>query len=339
MPRLLPADVIAVFAHIFQHIAVAHLGGLGMDVVFFGEAEKAEAAHHRHHGGIAGQAALCLHLPGKNSDHLVAVYHMALFIHRQAPVGVPVKGHRQVIFSLGHQAGQVLHMGAAALPVDVGPIGGIAQDGRLGPQQREQLLRRSYRRAVGAIHQHLHAGQLFRHGGGQIPGILHRRLTVLAAGAYLLRLHRDHGDIPVQQHPLYLVLLVIGQLVALRAKDLDAVELVGVVGGRNDHAGRGLFLHGQVGHRRGRNHPQQHHIGAAGHQAARQGRLQHLSGKPGIPADDHGGAFFGVLSPDDLGQGHAYLLRPADGKIPVGNASDTVCSKQSAHINSSRFLS
>ena len=108
-----------------------------MDAVFFGKAEKAEAAHHRHHGGIAGQAALRLHLPGKNSDHLVAVYHMALFIHRQAPVGVPIKGHRQVIFSLGHQAGQVLHMGAAALPVDVGPIGGIAQDGRLGPQQRE----------------------------------------------------------------------------------------------------------------------------------------------------------------------------------------------------------
>ena len=230
-------------------------------------------------------------------------------------------------------------MGAAALPVDVGPIGGVAQDSRLGPQQREQLFRRSYRGAVGAIHQHPHAFQLFRHGGGQILSVLYRRLTVLTAGAYLLRLHRDHGDIPVQQHPLYFIFLVIGQLVALRAKDLDAVELVGVVGGRNDHAGRGLFLHGQVGHRRGGNHPQQHHIGAAGHQAARQGRLQHLAGKPGIPADDHGGAFFGVLTPDHLGQCHAYFLRPADGKIPVGNAADAVCSKQSAHINSSRFLS
>ena len=339
MPRLFSADVIAVFPHIFQHIAVAHLGGLGMDPVFFGKAEKTKAAHHRHYGGITGQAAFRLHLPGKNSNHLVAIYHMALFIHRQAAVGIAIKGHRQIVLPAGHQAGQVLHMGTAALPVNVGSIGGIAQNGRFCPQQRKQFLRRSYRGAIGTIHQHLHAGQLFRYSGGQVGRIKGRCLVIFAAGAYLFRLHRNHGNIPIQQHPLYFIFFVIGQLVALRAKDLDAVEFVRVVRSRNDHTGRSFFLYRKVRHRWGGNHSQQHHIGAAGHQAAGKSGLQHFAGKTSIPANHHHRAGFGVFPANYFGQGHAHFLCPAEGKIPVGNAANAIGSKQSAHIISSHFLS
>ena len=325
--RLLPADVVAVFPHILQHIAVAHLGGLGMDALLPGKPEKAEAAHHRHHGGVAGQASLRLHLPGKDGDHLVAVDHPALLIHRQAAVGVAVKGHRQVVFSLLHQAGKVLHMGGAAFAVDIGAVGRVAEEGRFGPQQPEQCPGGAHGAAVGAVHQHLHPRQSLRHGGGQVFGVADSRQSIFGTAADLLRLRRDQRDIPVQQHPLDLVLLVVGQLVALRPEDLDAVEFIGVMGSGDHHPRRRLFLHRQVGHRRGGDNPQQHHVGAAGHQPGRHGGLQHIAGKTGILADYDRRPLLGVLLPDYLGQRTADLGGALGGKVTVGDAPHAVGSK------------
>ena len=338
MSRLLAADVVAVFTHILQHITVAHLGGLGVNPILLCKAEKAEAAHHRYHGSAAGKPALSFHLPCKNSDHLVAVDHIALFVHGKTAVGIAVKGNCQIVFAAGHQACQMLHMGAAARPIDVGAVGGIAQYGRLGAQEREQQPCGTAGSAVGAVRQHPHTVQPLRYGGGKIFSIKRCRLVVLGADTDLLRLHRDQGDIPIQKHSLDLVLLVIGQLVALRSEDLDAVEFIGIVGGGNNHARRRLFLHGKVSHRRRGNDPQQHHIGTARHQSAGKRRLQHITGKSGIPSDDHGRALAGVLRADHLRQRHTHLSGTAKGKIAVGNAANAVCSKQSAHIVSSRFL-
>ena len=82
------------------------------------------------------------------------------------------------------------------------------------------------------------------------------------------------------------LLHLVGELVALAVEDLDAVVLIGVVGGGDDDAGVRLAAHRQIGHRRGGDDAQGHHVAAHGAQTRHQGRLQHIGGDAGVLADE-----------------------------------------------------
>ncbi len=84
---------------------------------------------------------------------------------------------------------------------------------------------------------------------------------------------------------LDLLLDLVGQLVAVRAEQFDAVVVVGVVRGRNHHAEVGAHRARQHGDRGRRHRAEQEHVHAHRGEAGDQRRLDHVAGEPGILAD------------------------------------------------------
>ena len=98
-------------------------------------------------------------------------------------------------------------------------------------------------------------------------------------------LHR-HGRIgeDLLLHP---VLQSVGELVAQAVEDLDAVVLKGVVACGDDHPRVRPHLHREIGHRRGGDGAQRHHVASHGGNARDQRPLQHVRGDAGVHADGH----------------------------------------------------
>ena len=98
------------------------------------------------------------------------------------------------------------------------------------------------------------------------------------------RLGHDHRLV---EQRFDLCLDVVGQLGALPREELDAVVVIGIVRGTDDDAGLGMEGAREVGDRRRRHRPKQHHIGTGGHQPGLQGRLEHVAGNARVLADQH----------------------------------------------------
>ena len=75
---------------------------------------------------------------------------------------------------------------------------------------------------------------------------------------------------------LHLFLHLVGELIALRAENLDAVVLVGIVRGGNNNTGVSLLLHRKECHRRGGDGAEGHDAAAHGANAGHERRLQHV---------------------------------------------------------------
>src|SRR5690606_432631 len=78
-------------------------------------------------------------------------------------------------------------------------------------------------------------------------------------------------------------LILVGQLVAVGAEELDAVVLRWVVGGGDDRPGRQTQEGGEDGHRRGGHHPQEVDVAPGRGEPRGQGRLRQLPRRAGGP--------------------------------------------------------
>ena len=94
------------------------------------------------------------------------------------------------------------------------------------------------------------------------------------------------GDVGVDQ-PLDILLDLVGQLVAVRPEQLDAVVVERIMRRRDHHAEIGAHRAGQHGDRRRRHRPEQQHVHADRGEARDQRGLDHVAGQPGILADHH----------------------------------------------------
>ena len=130
---------------------------------------------------------------------------------------------------------------------------------------------------------------------------------------------------------------LIGQLAAIGAENLDAVVLKRIVGRRNDDARIGLVLHGEVGHSRCGDDPQQHGVGSGTADACGQSTFQHIPGNPGVPADIDLG-LVGKLLCQHTGGGKPGLEGQSAGQFLIGHPTDAVCSKIFTHFLSYPFL-
>ena len=112
-----------------------------------------------------------------------------------------------------------------------------------------------------------------REGVGHLLGMQFRIVDTagaadLGAGGERLRL---------TQHRLDGQLVLVRQLEAIGAEQLDAVVLIGVVAGRDHHADVCAQFAGQQGNRRSRHRPQQDHIHAHAGKTGNQGVFQHVA--------------------------------------------------------------
>ena len=135
------------------------------------------------------------------------------------------------------------------------------------------------------------------------------------------------GEIAV--HQLFdLQLDVVGQLVAVRAEQLDAVVVVRIVRGRDHHAEVGAHRAGQHGDRRRRHRAGQQHVHADRGEAGHHRVFDHVAGEAGVLADQHTVAMVAVA--EHQAGGLAHLERKLRRDRGVGAATNAVGSEMLA---------
>ena len=330
MAALLAADGVAVLAHVFQHIAVAHGGLLGVDALALHILDEAQIGHDRHHSGIAIQTALFFHAHGQQGNDLVAVDLMAQLIAGQAAVRVAVKGNAAVKAALHNCLFQIVQMGAAHVLVDVGTVRRDANERALGAQPGKQLLCHSGRSAVGAVDADVQAGQI---AVDRLIQVVHIVLQTVRPDRHPAHggsgRQRDAGTVVVNVL-LDLIFHISRQLVAGAGKNLDAVEFHRVVGGRDDNTGIRVVFLDQIGHSGGGQHAQALHVRAHAAQAGGQGRFQHIAGLAGILADEDAGAVAGAAR-QDSSSAAADLHGHLTGQVRARHTADAIRSKIFSH--------
>ena len=188
-----------------------------------------------------------------------------------------------------HQPAHGIRAGAAAVLVDVEPVGRGAAGHDLGPEFPQSRRRDLVGCAVRAVDHHLQAVESLSSRKGALHELDIAALRVVeATGAAERRGRRQlSGHVRVDQG-LYLFLRPIGQLVAVRPEQLDAVVLIRIVGSGNHDAEIGSQAAGQHGHRRRRHRPGQNDVHPRGDEAGRERGLQQVAGEPGVLPDHHG---------------------------------------------------
>ena len=122
-----------------------------MNIVVFCKTEKTEIGHDSYNSGIFGKGAFLFHVVGKNGNHLVTVYHVAVFIHRQTAVGISVKRNAELTFVDFYEFGQRFNMGRATVLIDVCAVGFCVKNNCLRAEILKQLVSGSAGAAVGAV--------------------------------------------------------------------------------------------------------------------------------------------------------------------------------------------
>ena len=336
MAALLAADGIAVLPHILQHIPVAHSGLLGLDALRLHKLDEAQIGHDGDNGGVAVQTAFLLHGQRQQRDDLVAVDLLPLFVAGKAAVGVAVKGDAAVEAACNNGLFEVVEVGAADALVDVLPVRLHAEEGTLGTQPGEELLRDFGRCAVGAVDADVQAGQVAVDGLVQVIHIVLQ--AVGAEGHFAHRAaggQRDVGAVVVDVL-LDLILHLVGQLVAGAGEDLDAVEFHRVVGGRDHHTRVGVVFLDQIGHCRGRQHAEALDVRPHAAQTGGQRSFQHIAGLPGVLADQDAGAMAGPPG-QHSGRTAADLHGHFTGQIHARHTADTIGTKILSHFKNLTF--
>jgi len=104
---------------------------------------------------------------------------------------------------------------------------------------------------------------------------------------------------------LDLALDLVGEFEPVWAENLDAVVVIGVVGGRDHNADIGPQGPRQHGDARRRDRAELEHVDADRGEAGDEGGLDHVAGQPGVLADHHAVAM--VAAPEDDSRRHADL--------------------------------
>ena len=137
------------------------------------------------------------------------------------------------------------------------------------------------------------------------------------------------GEVVALHAPLDLQLDRVGELVAVRPEQLDAVVLVRIVRGR-DHDPEIAAHHArQHRDRRRRQRPQQHHVHAHGQEAGGERGLQHVAGEPRVLADDDAMPVVAAPEMRPRRQRQRQRRRRRD-RLAIGLASDSIRPEQLA---------
>ena len=280
---------------------------------------------------------------GEDAHDLIAVDHVAVFVHCQAAIGVTVESYAHHSIGGFDHGLQLLGVGGAGVLVDVVAVrrGVDHDDVRACATQRFGGHHGSG--AVGAVGHDLQA--LERLGLGLV--IVQRRdggnqmVDVQVGGGGLVVAHAAHAGtgraVPVlAEHGLDVVFLLVGQLEAAACEELDAVVGHRVVGGGNHGTHFDVEHASQVGHARSGDDAGIDHVEAAGRHACGQRGSQEITGNAGITAHQRTAAALGLVVlrtgvTEHTHGGVAQIQRQSCGQIPIGQSSYAIGSKHVRH--------
>ena len=197
-------------------------------------------------------------------------------------------------------------MRRAAFLVDVEAVGLVVDGDDLGAEFPQRFWRHLVAGAIGAIDDDAQARQ--RHGArqralGEFDVAVVHAVDALGAAERILVGQRDL-DVLVEQR-LDARLDLVGQLVAVRSEQLDAVVVVRIVRGRDHDAEIGAQRPRQHRHGRRRDRSEQEHIHAGRAEAGHQRVLEHVARQPRILADHDPVPVIATL--ERQAGGHAHL--------------------------------
>ena len=269
------------------------------------------------------QAAVGLEALRDHRQQLVAVDDMAVLVGDDHAVGVAVERDADVGAHLAHLAAELLRRGRAAVAVDVEAVGLDADRDHLGAELPQRLRHHPVGGAVGAVDHDAQAVEA--HGArqralGEFDVAVVHALDALGA-AEVGALGELLGEVGIDQR-FDLVLDLVGELVAVRAEQLDAVVVVGIVRGRDHHAEIGAHRAREHADRRRRHRAGQQHVHADRGEARDQRGLDHVAGEPRVLADEHAVAVLAALEHE--AGGLPDLERKLRRDHAVGAAADAV---------------
>ena len=90
-----------------------------MDILFLAHHRQPKVGHHRPDNRILRQCASFLHIQTADGKNLIPVNQVALFIHSQTAVSVPVKGEPDIRSVLHNHFFEIIHVGGAAFIIDI----------------------------------------------------------------------------------------------------------------------------------------------------------------------------------------------------------------------------
>ena len=225
----------------------------------------------------------------------------------------------------------MLNMGAAAVGVDVVAVGfGIDNIG-LGTQSVKDSLGDLPGSAVGAIQAHLYILEAVLAHGDQVSDVAVAARNIVHGTADVLPLGNGDLDLAVNE-VLNLQDRLLIHLLAVAVEKLDAVIIVGVMGGRDHDAAIEIVHPGDIGNGRGRGDMHDVSVSAAGHESRAERIFKHVGAAPGILADDDFGLFalIGAIIP---AQETADLNGMLIGQILIGLSAEAVGSEILAHLS------
>ena len=154
MARRLAADVVAMVAHLLEHVAVADRCADERDSEIAEIALEAEIGHHGCDDARFREAAVGLPAFRDHRQQLVAVDDVPALVDDEHAVGIAIQRDADIGAHFLHLLAKRRGLGRAAFVVDVEAVGLDPHRDHLGVELPQRLRRHAIAGAVGAVHDH-----------------------------------------------------------------------------------------------------------------------------------------------------------------------------------------
>ena len=207
---------------------------------------------------------------------MVAVDNVALLVHGEAAVRIPVEGKADVEPVLQNEVTQALDMGGAAVNVDIESVGMVVDDIGVSAEGIKDALRHLPGAAVGTVKADAVILIGARSKGDEVAdiaiapgGIVHRAAYLLAFGIGQIR--------AVVDIRLYRVEKLLIHLLAVGVDELYAIVIIRVVAGGDHYAAVKIVGARDVGNAGRAGDVQQVRVRTGGRQARAERRFKHIA--------------------------------------------------------------
>ena len=262
---------------------------------------------------------------------MVAVYLVALFVHRKAAVGVAVERETHVETVFDNELSELFKVGGAAVYVDVQSVGSVADNVGIRAERVKHALRHLPCAAVRAVKTDLFALVGARRQRDEVADVAVSAGGVVDGAAYFVTLSVGQRLIGVEIC-LNTVKQALLHFFAVAVYELYAVVVVGVVACGDHDAAVEVIRPCDVGHARRAGDVQEIGVRAGGGKTRAERRLKHIAGAAGVLADNYLCLMLPAVVPAEVTADFESMVNR---QIDIGLSAKAVGSEIFAHWNSS----
>ena len=265
---------------------------------------------------------------------MIPVDQRSRLIETEAAVRVAVVGDADVRPAFEHRTAQRVQMCRAAAVVDVHPVRECVDHLDVGTEAAQNLRHRLIRRTVRTVEDDLHPIKLLSTRAYHVVDVLIEEIVAVLHHADILprRTRFMVAALQLADKSLQLILHGIGQLVAVAAKELDAVIGERIVGCRDHNARVHLMFTREIGDRRRRHDPSEESGSTRRADPRRQCRFEHLTRDTRIASDQNAWTHLGMCSEIECRRA-SKLISQLRCKLRICHAAYAIRPKKS-HNNS-----